>query len=139
MVDIRCYRITEGVFEGNVVDMWVQIFIKDNYEDEFDMDSNLYFMDMDIKIGNIPIFSSNEEFNEKYIREIELWDDLEQMITKHAPSIILLTEHDLFKEIVKDSTQEQISSVEIAILKERKMAYYAMFKCNYGKVMLVAM
>lgn len=139
MVDVRCYRITEGVFEGNVVDMWVQIFIKDNYEDEFDMNSNLYFMKIDIKIGNIPIFSSNEEFNEKYIREIELWDDLEQMITKHAPSIILLTEHDLFKEIVKDSTQEQISSVEIAILKERKMAYYAMFKCSCGKVMLVAM
>ena len=139
MVDVRCYKMTEGVFDGAVTDLWVQIFIKDNYDEEFDVDSDFYFLNMELKIEDIPVFSTNEEYDEEYLKEIELGERLENIIKKYALQLMLITEHDQFKQIIEDSTQEQISSVGVVFVKKRKMVYYAIINVNDKKVLLLSM
>ncbi len=140
MVDVRCYKMTEGVFEGaTVIDLWVQVFIKDNYEEEFNAESDFYFQNMETEIEDIPVFSTNEEYDEEYLKEIELGERLENIIKKYAPQLMLITEHDQFKQIIEDSTQEQISSVGVVFVKKRKMVYYAIINVNDKKVLLLSM
>ena len=93
---------------------------------------------METEVEDIPIFSTNEEYNEEYLKELELFEGLE-IIKKHVPKLILITEHNQFQQIIEDSTQEQISNVGVAFVKKRKMVYYAIINANTKDVLLVAM
>lgn len=96
---------------------------------------------METEVEDIPIFSTNEEYNEEYLKELELFEGLEteNIIKKHVPKLILITEHNQFQQVIEDSTQEQISNVGVAFVKKRKMVYYAIINANTKNVLLVAM
>ena len=135
MVDVRCYKVTNGVFNGDIYERWVQVFINENYEDEYDEDSDLYFFDINTEIGGIPLFGTSEDFMD--IEELQ--KELEIAIKKYVPQLILLTEYELFKQIIEASTYEQISSVEVVPTTKRTMIHYAIINYDLpNQVLLVA-
>ena len=135
MVDVRCYKVTNGVFNGTVEEQWVHVFINENYDDEYDADSDLCFFDINAEIGGIPVFKTNG--NDMTIDEMP--QKLKMVIEKYVPQLILLTEYQLFKQIIENSTCEQISNVEVVLTSKRTMMHYAVINCELpNQVLLVA-
>jgi len=83
MLDVRCYKVTNGVFDGNVEERWVQMFIDENYEDEYDADADFCFFDMQT-IGGIPIFKTRTDIDVDKLRK-----ELKNISEKYIPQFIL--------------------------------------------------
>ena len=119
MLDVRCYKVTNGVFDGNVEERWVQMFIDENYEDEYDADADFRFLDMKTICG-MPIFKTKTDIDVDKLKK-----ELKNISEKYVPQFILLTEYEQFKQIIEASTYNQISSVEVAVTQERTIMHYA--------------
>ena len=53
MVDLRCYKITKELFDGPVIEQWVQIFFNSDYEEEYDKDSLYYFTNIEEELESL--------------------------------------------------------------------------------------
>ena len=133
MLDVRCYKVTSGIFNGNVIEQWVQIFINENYEDEYDEEADLCFNDMKTEVEGIPVFSTSEDVD-------DIQQELKIAVKKYGPQLILLTEYELFQQIIEASIEDEILSVEIAFTRKKSMLHYAEINCDaLQHILLVAM
>ena len=131
MIDLRCYTIKYGAFDGELVECWVQIFLDANFEDENDMDSPYYFHDINVEEDGVPVFATREDYwnkAEKAIKE-------KGLVKRYKPQFILSTNYETFREIVEKLEPDQEAIVEIVFSSEREMIHYAFFD---EKTLLVA-
>ena len=135
MINVRCYEMKEGTFDGPIANRWVQIFINENSEDECDTDSPYYFYDGQEELEGVSVFTTDPDFWSK----VENIMKTREMVMKYAPQFILITEYkNQFLEIIKNSIEDQIPEIDFAITSEREMVHYALIKYNTSQVLLVA-
>ena len=133
MINVRCYEMKEGTFDGPIANRWVQIFIDENFEDECDTDSPYYFYDGQEELEGVSVFTTDPDFWCK----VENLMKTREMVMKYAPQFILITEYkNQFLEIIKNSIK--IPEIDYEITSEREMVHYALLKDNTSQVLLVA-
>ena len=133
MINVRCYEMKEGTFDGPIANRWVQIFIDENFEDECDTDSPYYFYDGQEELEGVSVFTTDPDFWSK----VENLMKTREMVMKYAPKFILITEYkNQFLEIIKNSIK--IPEIDYEITSEREMVHYALLKDNTSQVLLVA-
>ena len=137
MIDVRCYEIKEGTFDGPIANRWVQIFIYWNSNEEYDTEKSYFyrFSDTDEELEGISVFAADL----KLMSKVENIMKTRELVKKYAPQLILITEYNnQFLEIIKNSIEDQIPEIDYAITSEREMVHYALLKYNTSQVLLVA-
>ena len=136
MVDLRCYKITKELFDGPVIEQWVQIIFNSDYEEEYDKDSLYYFTNIEEELEGVPVFSNAPDY----------WNEAEEVmkttgvVKEYDLQFILVIEYEQLQKIIKNSTYGQIPSVKVSLKKNRDILHYAVMKCNMSakQVLLVA-
>lgn len=133
MLDVLCYAKKQGGFDGPCEQRWIQIFLNEHFEDEFDVESPYFFQDVKENVRGVPVFQT--EIVEGNLYKLK---EMREVVKKTEPKLILVSQYEVFEEVLECSDEEQITSVQVCVTEERKLIHYTLINEDSEKILLVA-